>query len=150
MNAVHFCFQKLLEEIEKNKEKCDECHNYAKAYIDTIKVNATCIIGPFPRRALFLCILTNFCLFQDYELQLVAYKAQVEPLTSPLKKTKMESASDNIIQEVSTFSVICSLWLTSLCLKKMFSKSLVYMHTLNLITNVFSPPWLVCNTENSL
>lgn len=38
--------------------------------------------------------------FQDYELQLVAYKAQVEPLTSPLKKTKMDSASDNIIQEV--------------------------------------------------
>ena len=38
---------------------------------------------------------------QDYELQLIAYKAQVEPLTSPLKKTKMDSASDNIIQEVS-------------------------------------------------
>lgn len=51
-------------------------------------------------------ILTSICLFQDYELQLVAYKAQVEPLTSPLKKTKMESASDNIIQEVSDFSII--------------------------------------------
>lgn len=37
---------------------------------------------------------------QDYELQLVAYKAQVEPLVSPLKKTKLDSASDNIIQEV--------------------------------------------------
>ncbi|KAF5905746.1 microtubule-actin cross-linking factor 1-like, partial [Clarias magur] len=67
--------KKLLEEIEKNKEKCDECHKYAKDYIDTIK---------------------------DYELQLVAYRAQVEPLTSPLKKTKMESASDNIIQEYVT------------------------------------------------
>ncbi|XP_022529498.2 plectin isoform X5 [Astyanax mexicanus] len=67
--------KKLLEEIEKNKEKVDECQKYAKAYIDTIK---------------------------DYELQLVAYKAQVEPLTSPLKKTKMESASDNIIQEYVT------------------------------------------------
>ncbi|XP_058251615.1 plectin isoform X2 [Hemibagrus wyckioides] len=67
--------KKLLEEIEKNKDKCDECHKYAKAYIDTIK---------------------------DYELQLVAYKAQVEPLTSPLKKTKMESASDTIIQEYVT------------------------------------------------
>ncbi len=43
---------------------------------------------------------TTLIFFQDYELQLVAYKAQVEPLTSPLKKTKMESASDNIIQEV--------------------------------------------------
>lgn len=31
-------FQKLLEEIEKNKEKVDECQKYAKAYIDTIKV----------------------------------------------------------------------------------------------------------------
>ena len=30
--------QKLLEEIESNKDKVDECHNYAKAYIDTIKV----------------------------------------------------------------------------------------------------------------
>ncbi|CAL8260213.1 unnamed protein product, partial [Boreogadus saida] len=67
--------KKLLEEIENNKDKVDECHNYAKAYIDTIK---------------------------DYELQLVAYKAQVEPLTSPMKKNKMDSASDDIIQEYVT------------------------------------------------
>ncbi|XP_072250893.1 plectin isoform X8 [Leuresthes tenuis] len=67
--------KKLLEEIEQNKEKVDECQKYAKAYIDTIK---------------------------DYELQLVAYKAQVEPLASPLKKTKMDSASDTIIQEYVT------------------------------------------------
>ncbi|KAM9512208.1 plectin-like isoform 3-T3 [Salvelinus alpinus] len=66
--------KKLLEEIEQNKEKVDECQKYAKAYIDTIK---------------------------DYELQLVAYKAHVDPL-SPLKKTKMDSASDNIIQEYVT------------------------------------------------
>ncbi|KAM8847464.1 plectin isoform 13-T14 [Synchiropus picturatus] len=67
--------KKLLEEIENNKDKVDECQKYAKAYIDTIK---------------------------DYELQLVAYKAQVEPMTSPLKKTKLDSASDNIIQEYVT------------------------------------------------
>ncbi|XP_057690641.1 plectin isoform X23 [Corythoichthys intestinalis] len=68
--------KKLLEEIEKNKGKVDECQKYAKAYIDTIK---------------------------DYELQLIAYKAQVEPLaSSPLKKTKLDSASDNIIQEYVT------------------------------------------------
>ncbi|XP_061529839.1 plectin-like isoform X5 [Phycodurus eques] len=67
--------KKLLEEIEKNKGKVDECQKYAKAYIDTIK---------------------------DYELQLVAYKAQVEPLASPLKKTKLDSASDDIIQEYVT------------------------------------------------
>ncbi|KAJ8353993.1 hypothetical protein SKAU_G00215600 [Synaphobranchus kaupii] len=67
--------KRLLEEIEQNKEKVDECQKYAKGYIDSIK---------------------------DYELQLVTYKALVEPLASPLKKTKMESASDNIIQEYVT------------------------------------------------
>ncbi|CAJ1061993.1 plectin isoform X13 [Xyrichtys novacula] len=67
--------KKLLEEIESNKDKVDECQKFAKAYIDSIK---------------------------DYELQLVAYKAQVEPLTSPPKKTKLDSASDNIIQEYVT------------------------------------------------
>ncbi|XP_026080602.1 plectin isoform X19 [Carassius auratus] len=67
--------KKLLEEIEKNKDKVDECQKYARAYIDAIK---------------------------DYELQLVMYKASVEPIASPLKKTKMESASDDIIQEYVT------------------------------------------------
>ncbi|XP_052440160.1 plectin isoform X1 [Carassius gibelio] len=67
--------RKLLEEIEKNKDKVDECQKYAKAYIDAIK---------------------------DYELQLVTYKALVEPIASPLKKTKMESVSDDIIQEYVT------------------------------------------------
>ncbi|XP_054897923.1 plectin-like isoform X9 [Poeciliopsis prolifica] len=67
--------KKLLSEIEQNQGKVDECQKYAKAYIDTIK---------------------------DYELQLVAYRAQVEPLASPLKKSKLDSASDNIIQEYVT------------------------------------------------
>uniref|UniRef100_A0A673LU28 Plectin-like n=1 Tax=Sinocyclocheilus rhinocerous TaxID=307959 RepID=A0A673LU28_9TELE len=67
--------KKLLEEIEKNKDKVDECQKYAKAYIDATK---------------------------DYELQLVTYKALVEPIASPLKKTKMESVSDDIIQEYVT------------------------------------------------
>ncbi|XP_037836259.1 plectin [Kryptolebias marmoratus] len=67
--------KKLLEEIEQNKDKVDECQKYAKTYIDTIK---------------------------DYELQLIAYRAQVEPLATPLKKTKLDSASDNIIQEYVT------------------------------------------------
>ncbi|XP_048880702.1 plectin-like isoform X21 [Brienomyrus brachyistius] len=66
--------KKLLEEIEKNKDKVDECQKYAKTYIDTIK---------------------------DYELQLVTYRAIAEPL-SPIKKPKMDSASDNIIQEYVT------------------------------------------------
>ncbi|TSK31514.1 Plectin [Bagarius yarrelli] len=67
--------KKLLEEIENNKEKVDECQKYAKAYIDSVK---------------------------DHELQLVTYKALVEPIASPLKKIKVESASDNIIQEYVT------------------------------------------------
>ncbi|RXM31482.1 hypothetical protein EOD39_6946 [Acipenser ruthenus] len=67
--------KRLLEEIEKNKDKVDECQKYAKGYIDTIK---------------------------DYELQLVTYKAMVEPLASPVKKAKVESAADNIIQEYVT------------------------------------------------
>lgn len=37
---------------------------------------------------------------QDYELQLVTFKAQVEPMASPAKKPKVQSASDSIIQEV--------------------------------------------------
>ncbi|XP_073488427.1 plectin isoform X2 [Aquarana catesbeiana] len=64
--------KKLLEESEKNREKVDECQKYAKQYIEAIK---------------------------DLELQLVTYKAQVEPVASPLKKPKVQSASDNIIQE---------------------------------------------------
>ncbi|XP_031442469.1 plectin-like [Clupea harengus] len=64
--------KKLLQEIEKNKDKVDECQKYAKSYIDAVK---------------------------DYELQLVTYKALGEPLASPAKKSKMDSVSDNIIQE---------------------------------------------------
>ncbi|KAK3532089.1 hypothetical protein QTP86_007071 [Hemibagrus guttatus] len=67
--------KKLLQEIENNKEKVDECQKYAKAYIDTVK---------------------------DHELQLVTYKALVEPIVSPLKKIKVESTSDSIIQEYVT------------------------------------------------
>ncbi|XP_042202751.1 plectin isoform X2 [Callorhinchus milii] len=64
--------RKLMDEIEKKKEKVDECERFAKQYIDAIK---------------------------DYELQLVTYKAQVEPVTSPVKKPKVQSASDTVIQE---------------------------------------------------
>ncbi|KAM3841395.1 plectin isoform 15-T15 [Vipera latastei] len=64
--------KKLLEECEQNWEKVEECHRLAKQYIDAIK---------------------------DYELQLVTYKAQVEPVSSPAKKPKVQSVSDSIIQE---------------------------------------------------
>ncbi|KAM9102294.1 plectin isoform 9-T10 [Sarcophilus harrisii] len=64
--------KKLLEEIERHGEKVAECQKYAKQYINAIK---------------------------DYELQLVTYKAQVEPVASPAKKPKVQSVSDSIIQE---------------------------------------------------
>ncbi|KAI4818180.1 hypothetical protein KUCAC02_011539, partial [Chaenocephalus aceratus] len=65
----------LLEEIEKNKDKIDSCQKNAKAYIDSVK---------------------------DYELQILTYKALQDPMASPLKKPKMDCASDNIIQEYVT------------------------------------------------
>ncbi|XP_033831135.1 plectin a isoform X5 [Periophthalmus magnuspinnatus] len=64
--------QKLLEEIEKNNDQIEDCQKNAKAYIDSVK---------------------------DYELLLLTYKAMEDPTVSPLKKPKMEGASDNIIQE---------------------------------------------------
>ncbi|XP_078280393.1 plectin-like [Rhinoraja longicauda] len=65
--------QKILQEVEKNRDKVDECEKFAKQYINAIK---------------------------DYELQLVTYKVQSEPVASPVKKQKLVSASDNVIQEV--------------------------------------------------
>uniref|UniRef100_A0A8D3BXR0 Plectin n=1 Tax=Scophthalmus maximus TaxID=52904 RepID=A0A8D3BXR0_SCOMX len=67
--------KKLLEEIEKNKDKIESCHKNAKTYIDSVK---------------------------DYEFQILTYKALQDPIASPLKKPKMECASDNIIQEYVT------------------------------------------------
>uniref|UniRef100_A0A8V5GLM5 Uncharacterized protein n=1 Tax=Melopsittacus undulatus TaxID=13146 RepID=A0A8V5GLM5_MELUD len=64
--------KELLEECERHKEQVDECQLHAKQYIDAIK---------------------------DYELQLVSFQAQVEPLASPAKKAKVQSASDSVIQE---------------------------------------------------
>uniref|UniRef100_A0A3B3I6S7 Plectin n=1 Tax=Oryzias latipes TaxID=8090 RepID=A0A3B3I6S7_ORYLA len=67
--------KKLLEEIKKNKDEIDNCQMSAKAYIDSIK---------------------------DYELLILTYRALQDPLASPLKKPKVECASDNIIQEYVT------------------------------------------------
>ncbi|XP_045311418.1 plectin isoform X34 [Leopardus geoffroyi] len=62
----------LLEEIEQHGEKVEECQELAKQYINAIK---------------------------DYELQLVTYKAQLEPVASPAKKPKVQSGSESVIQE---------------------------------------------------
>ncbi|KAA8586221.1 hypothetical protein FQN60_007790, partial [Etheostoma spectabile] len=67
--------KKLLGEIEKNKDKIENCQKNAKAYIDSVK---------------------------DYEFQILTYKALQDPIASPLKKPKMENASDDIIQEYVT------------------------------------------------
>uniref|UniRef100_A0A3Q3K2X3 Plectin n=1 Tax=Monopterus albus TaxID=43700 RepID=A0A3Q3K2X3_MONAL len=67
--------KKLLEEIEKNKDKIENCEKNAKAYIDSVK---------------------------DYEFQILTYKALQDPIASPLKKPKMECASDDIIHEYVT------------------------------------------------
>lgn len=50
--------------------------------------------------AWFKVIVFFFFFFQDYEFQILTYKALQDPIASPLKKPKMECASDNIIQEV--------------------------------------------------
>ncbi|XP_065751344.1 plectin isoform X8 [Phocoena phocoena] len=62
----------LLEDIERHGEKVEECQRFAKQYINAIK---------------------------DYELQLVTYKAQLEPVASPAKKPKVQSGSESVIQE---------------------------------------------------
>ncbi|XP_051687173.1 plectin isoform X29 [Oryctolagus cuniculus] len=62
----------LLEEIERHGEKVEECQRFAKQYINAIK---------------------------DYELQLVTYKAQLEPVASPAKKPKVQSGAESVIQE---------------------------------------------------
>ncbi|XP_059528490.1 plectin isoform X5 [Myotis daubentonii] len=62
----------LLEEVERHGEKVEECQRFAKQYINAIK---------------------------DYELQLITYKAQLEPVASPAKKPKVQSGSESVIQE---------------------------------------------------
>lgn len=102
--------QKLLEECEQNWGKVEESHRLAKQYIDAIKVRGS-ELGLLKGRALQAApppspgsggSHSSQPLFplKDYELQLVTYKAQVEPVSSPAKKPKVQSASDNIIQEV--------------------------------------------------
>ncbi|KAE8282540.1 Plectin [Larimichthys crocea] len=67
--------KKLLEEIEENKDRIESCEKNAKAYIDSVK---------------------------DYEFQILTYRALQDPIASPLKKPKMECASDDIIQQYVT------------------------------------------------
>lgn len=59
--------------------------------------------------------MADQCFPQDYELQLVTYKAQLEPVASPAKKPKVQSGSESVIQEVGPRAVAAvgswALWL---------------------------------------
>lgn len=102
-----------MEEIERNMDNIENCEKNAKAYIDSVKVCSFLGCGSYwshfssyPGLEPFHNIYIFF--FQDYEFQILTYRALQDPIASPLKKPKMECASDDIIQEVGFDSV--SLW----------------------------------------
>lgn len=102
-----FLQQRLLEEIERNMDNIENCEKNAKAYIDSVKV---CFFSNVWSSLFWLrnnFISLTSC-FQDYEFQILTYKALQDPIASPLKKPKMECASDDIIQEVGLNSAL--LW----------------------------------------
>lgn len=51
----------------------------------------------------------GLCVLKDYELLVLTYRALQDPMASPLKKPRMECASDDIIQEVRNPSSSCTL-----------------------------------------
>lgn len=86
----------------------ENCQQNAKAYIDSVKVGEKWLIYnylPFqvdiPKNE-----GVSSLFFQDYELQLLMYKAVEDPTASPLKKPKIQAASDEIIQEVLWSSLV--------------------------------------------
>lgn len=97
-------FQALVAEIEQNQVKLDECQTHSKQYCTSVKVNVHLILTEMP------CLLfqvtvplsSHFaCIVQDYELQLMTYRAFVESThKSPGKRRRMHSSSDAITQEV--------------------------------------------------
>lgn len=64
----------------------------------------------------------SFCIFslsQDYELQTMTYRAMVDSQQkSPVKRRRMQSSSDFIIQEVNGFLMSGQHVFLSLCLKQ--------------------------------
>lgn len=105
-SKTNFVLQRLMEEIERNMDNIENCEKNAKAYIDSVKVWEQFLLkqlSAYPGSEQFHNIYT-FC-FQDYEFQILTYRALQDPIASPLKKPKMECASDDIIQEVAFDSV---------------------------------------------
>lgn len=103
-------------------DNIENCEKNAKAYIDSVKVFFCCCF--FHRNNLLFILTGNnsisftFC-FQDYEFQILTYRALQDPIASPLKKPKMECVSDDIIQEVG-FNSVC-LKAVSVCLSAFVS-----------------------------
>lgn len=119
---TNFVLQRLMEEIKRNMDNIENCEKNAKAYIDSVKVFFCCCF--FHRRNLLFILAGNNSIsftfrFQDYEFQILTYRALQDPIASPLKKPKMECASDDIIQEVG-FNSVC-LKAVSVCLSAFVS-----------------------------
>lgn len=94
-------FQKLLEEMKKNRDEVESCYNNAKAYIDSIKVRVAEQLLPCGGTGVPVgSDPFGLCVLKDYELLVLTYRALQDPTSSPLKKPRMETSSDGVIQEV--------------------------------------------------
>ena len=76
----------------------------------------------------------------------MTYRALEEPLASPVKKTKMEFASDNIIQEVPPSVSTLKVFLISYILKVVLNMFTEYVYSMSFILKRVS----VCDSEDSL
>lgn len=97
----------LVSEIEMKQSKIDECQKYSEQYSAAVKVISNAVL-----RILFFSVsimwnanyFVYFLLLQDYELQAMTYRAMVDSQQkSPVKRRRMQSSSDFIIQEVNSF-----------------------------------------------
>ncbi|XP_019329910.1 PREDICTED: plectin [Aptenodytes forsteri] len=91
--------KKLLEECDRNKEKVEECQRYAKQYIDAIKVRPLAVpagsgLASPGGAGAGMGLGKGSPVLGGPE-----GKRGVEPVASPAKKPKVQSASDSIIQE---------------------------------------------------
>lgn len=100
--------QALVAEIEQNQVKLDECQTHSKQYCTSVKVSEILTETPCPVLQVTVTLSFHFaCILQDYELQLMTYRAFVESThKSPGKRRRMHSSSDAITQEVGPASVL--------------------------------------------
>lgn len=112
--CIHI-LQMLVSEIEMKQSKIDECQKYAEQYSAAVKVINTGILKILLLVSVscgMLNILCVLCFLQDYELQTMTYRAMVDSQQkSPVKRRRMQSSSDFIIQEVNKFLMIGKLHL---------------------------------------